>query len=190
MIKIICINGAPGVGKDTAGKLLKEIYGNVKLMKFAAPLDEIAKNMLDMSDHVYADWRENRKDEMPTEHNTACKVTFRKLLITISEKLIKPCFGKTYFAHECAADIGDYRIGVKDEPIYVITDSGFQYEFDYFKNCFSGLANVRLINMKREGHTFDGDSREEVDDGDRTIQIYNNGTIEELKQLLSVEFFT
>lgn len=198
MIRIICINGAPGVGKDTAGKLLKEIYGDVKLMKFALPSDEIAQNLLDISDSVYADWRENRKDEIPTKHNSACKVTLAELLITISENFIKPCFGETYLAHECAAEIGSAGIGVKNEPVYVITDVGFQYEFEYFKECFKDTANVRLINIKRDGYTFDDDPREEVYDIDNalpaynnhTINIHNDGTIEELKQLLSVDFFS
>ena len=184
MMKIICINGAPGSGKDTCGELLSEIYDNVRIVKFAHPLDDIAKRLLNMRDGDFDYYRNQGKEESLLKWG--CKLTMRQLLIKISESLIKPSFGREWFAEQCAMYV--VRTYQEGETI-VVTDSGFQYEFNWFKNRLKDFAQIRLIHLTRKGCTFDGDSRQVVSDGENTVYINNDGTKEELKSLLSVELF-
>ena len=126
-MKIICINGAPGSGKDTCGELVKGLHDDVRVVKFAHPLDRIAKNLLGMSDANFEYYRNEGKECLLTPWG--CHVTMRQLLIGISEDLIKPNFGDTWFADQCALHIINTS---KQHDLVVVTDSGFQYEFDYF----------------------------------------------------------
>lgn len=190
MLKIVCINGAPGTGKDTVGGMLVAKHleikntGGVKIMKMAHPLDHIAQKLIGATNGEYKLLREEQKDRVLTEFNM--KVSLRRLLINISEKLIKPNMGKVWFAQQCADKIRSLKNMVS---VVFITDCGFQYEFDHFKESVSDIAYVRLINLQRDGHTFEDDSRENVSDGDDTIVIHNNGSLDELNQMLDLEMF-
>lgn len=184
MMKIICVNGPPGSGKDTVGTLLNEIYGGVQIVKFAGPMDDIVMNMLGMDKETFQIYRNEKKEEKLIQWG--CHVTMRELLIRISEGLIKPCFSKIWFAEQCAQRV--IKLEGYNQPI-VITDSGFQYEFDHFKECLKDFADIRLIQLTRKGCTFDNDSREPVSDGENTIYINNDGTLDELKSLLTLELF-
>ena len=120
MMKIICVNGAPGTGKDTVAELLKENYPKVRIAKFAHPLDKIAKQLLNMTDEDFKYYRNEGKELSLT--GWGCNVTMRQLLITISEKLIKPSFGSTWFAEQCASYVA---VTHQEGELTVITDSGF-----------------------------------------------------------------
>lgn len=180
-MKIICVNGPPGSGKDTIGELLNEIYpSGVRIMKFAEPLDDIAMGLLGMGSATYEHFRKHDKETPLTAYG--CSTTLRQLLINISEKLIKPSFNKVWFAEQCAVKVGS----IKDDKPIVITDSGFQYEFDHFKERLKDFADVRLIQVRRDGCNFDNDSREYVIDGDRTIHINNSGDLVELSWVIEL----
>lgn len=188
-MKVICINGAPGVGKDTAGEILARTQGfkTTIIHKFAAPLDNIVQSMLGLSRVQYLDIRESLKDE--PLHQFKTESTLRELLIAVSEDLIKPHFGKTYFGVRCAERLWSLAVPRGGEPLVIITDSGFQYEYEAFKESVSNFAEVKLIHMTRTGHTFENDSREVVDDPGNTIYLNNDGTLEELEELLKLEIF-
>ena len=182
MIKIICLNGAPRSGKDTVGEILKSLSSDVSLMKFAAPLDDIAKTILAVPEEQYRVLREEKKDQLLE----GSRSTMRDLLIGISENLLKPIFGRTYFA-DAAADkihhhLHKYRV-LRTEPsdIFVITDCGFQYEYDRFKERMDELKiPTKLVQIQRDGTSFEGDSREFVTDP-KQYSLMNNGTLEDLK---------
>lgn len=197
-MNIICLNGPPGSGKDTVGRMIAQMLGaGVVIDKFAAPLYEVANTLLKMDDAEYYEWREVRKEESLMTWPT----TMRKLLIGISEDLIKPHMGKEYFglqaAQRCVAEYKNYddvepTFFVKKDTI-IFTDSGFQYEYDAFldKVCKEiPDVKVHLAQVHRHGCTFDGDSREYVVDKWplATYDIVNNSSLEHLEDVVIPSF--
>lgn len=184
MLKIICLNGAPGTGKDTTGSILKKKYHRSKILKISEPLDVVAMNLLDATKGEYKVLREEHKNRILEEFGMT--ISLRQLLINISEDLVKPSMGKVWLAWQLHDKIQSLR---QMFGVFIITSVGFQYEFDELKTLFDGIAQVRLINLQREGHTYDGDSREDVSDGEDTIVIHNDEGLEELKSMLGLEMF-
>jgi len=187
MIKIVCINGSPGTGKNTVSEMLREIHNgvNVGISSIADPLDKIAMRLLGVTETQYLVLRESQKDRVLEEFDI--NISLRQLLINISEDLIKPSLGETWLAKEFLIK----AFAVRDlYQVIVLTSVGFQVEFDFIKKILkSESIPVRLINLQREGCNYDNDSREDVSDGEDTIVIHNDGSLEELNEMLKVEMF-
>ena len=170
-MKIICINGAPGCGKDTlAEHMLPQISTECEICKFSTPLKELAAYFFDIriEDIESREWK----------NSVLCSKTGRTgrdFLIDISEKLIKPNLGNDWFAE----DLCDYLSA--DTPVVaLITDSGFQIEVDALIKRF-GAEAVGVIQIHRSGYTYDGDSREYVT-APIMEQVFNTSTLEEFFQ--------
>lgn len=187
MKRVICINGAPRSGKDAVAGIMVKYYQRrgraASINKFAAPLDRILKAVLGLEDNddddaKYRQLRELNKDEPFLRYGG--ETTIRKLLIGISEDLIKPQLGKLYFAKEAADEV--IYDGHPYDRTFIFSDSGFQYEYDEFQRILMRHGNyeIHLLQVSREGRNFDNDSREHVFD---TITYYvnNDGTLEDLK---------
>ena len=189
IMDIILLNGPRGSGKSLISAIIAENHRNVLESKFAKPIDDIAQVILAPDEIDYHEWREGKKEEQLLNYPT----TMRKLLIGISEHLIKPQLGDNYFAHR-AADLViseiDYANSVTGQQPYfsasemiVFSDCGFQNEHDAFREVVlehDSSANIQLINVRRQGRTFKGDSREWVKHED-SIDIYNNSTKDDLR---------
>lgn len=171
MIDVICLNGPPGSGKDFIGEMLYKTYPlGCELLKFAAPIEDIAKAILGYDDDLFQLQREQYKDEMLPGLN----FTMRELMIDISENFIKPKFGQHHFGKLAAIAI-DQKLNLTSRTM-IFTDSGFQAEFDTMQELLNDdYYNLHLVNIFREGKNFDNDSREYVTNKKgKTIRFDNN----------------
>ena len=188
----ICLNGPPGSGKDTIAKIIAEEiddYNNNirsssemirwRIDKFAAPINTIAASILGINEHSGEFRRLREKDKEQKLTTFGVDITMRQLLINISEDLIKPSFGKTWFGEQAARRVNN-SISCKSNEVFLVSDSGFQHEYDAFKEAVHSSVKVQLVNVVRDNCDFTNDSREWVDDGDK-ITIENNSTIEHLR---------
>jgi len=113
------------------------------------------------------------------------------MLIDMSEKWFKPCYGSNIFGRLCAIGIaeaiesadqldsnvtGDNTVVIGLPDVYAISDSGFDKEADSVLQLF-GNDDTLLIRLHRDGHSFEGDSRSYIDlDDVRTVDLNNDGT--------------
>lgn len=100
-------------------------------------------------------------------------LSIREALIYVSEIIVKTRWGKGFFGKARASSL-------KDGYIYVDGSCGFSEELPPLIGRV-GQENILLLRIHRDGYTFEGDSRELIPDGviDNTVDIYNNGTLEE-----------
>lgn len=171
MKKVILFNGPPYSGKDTLGDaVISAARGAAVKLKFAEPLKRGVHASFGLDCDV--NYFEFRKDIPAAEF---MGVTPRQAYIAHSESYLKLLYGKDIFGK-----IAANRVLYIQEPIIVVTDSGFYDEAMSVINVV-GAQNVLLIHVMREGKTFDGDSRSYIDlPGVMTLQIKNQeGKVED-----------
>lgn len=100
-------------------------------------------------------------------------LSIREAMIYVSEILMKPRFGFSYFGLARANSI-------QDGEIIVDGSCGFPLELPPLIDKL-GQENILLLRIHREGYNFDGDSRNYIPDGiiTNTVDIDNNGTEQE-----------
>lgn len=179
-MNIYIINGPPRAGKDQLAKFIRftlhALEEDCEILKFAKPLDDMAKAIL--PEHIvddYDSWRETKKDVVFNSQGA----TVRKVLIGVSENLVKPLLGKTYFAEKAVDMIQNTR----HIDNVVFSDSGFQTEFDHFVDHMAPDHKVLLIRLERAGKGFQGDSRNFISSRGKCSEttVQNNGSLSELK---------
>lgn len=182
---VIFLNGPPGSGKDYAAEVLMHDSGlHIEAHKFAAPI----KRSIAILCNTSVKAMEHNKTKIMSPYG----VTGRQMMIDFSEKWMKPAYGKDIFGRLLAEHIGaimqmhdqDEKAGFKPDEtgvpvgnpdLFVITDSGFDYEAEHVLKLF-GNDNALLIRLHREGHTFEGDSRSYIELPEvHTIDVYNKG---------------
>lgn len=102
-------------------------------------------------------------------------VTWRKVYIWMSEKVLKPLFGQGIMGQLLIADIK------KTQPKRLcITDCGFEEEVKQILAAFPEATKV-LIRCHREGKDFSNDSRSylPLNMFDLSFDLHNKGTIQE-----------
>ena len=160
--KVVLLNGPPGCGKDTIGRILCDL-GMCEMLAFKGKLFDIALNVSGISKE---DWFERYNDrelkELPWER--IGDLSQRQFLIKISEEWLKPTFDDGYFGRAAAEAIDT----LDSEKDVVFTDSGFQKETDVL---IAHGYEVHVIHLRREGYSFDGDSRNYLTGYDRTYDI-------------------
>lgn len=151
MAKIIILNAPPGAGKDTIGwQILEHSSVPLRHLSFKAPMFNIAQAMLGPVDYprfiqAYDDRSQKEKGQSFLNGKSP-----REFMIWISEKVIKPEFGKQHFGklfNDAAASGGE---------TVICTDGGFPDEIIALINAGH---DVRLCRLHRSGYTFEGDSR-------------------------------
>lgn len=190
--KIIFVNGPPGAGKDTVSKMLNDLV-NIKttrraiLTKFTKPMDDVLKTMWEacylQPKHNYSfhDIRETHKDK-PVLHKEGVP---RQALIDLSEGWFKKYGGPTIMGRIA----GNYVDANQDgRTTFIFSDSGFYQEALGLQGIVKTAKpnEMVVIQVHREGHTFEGDSRNWLDARDvgiPLIQLDNSGTLEDLKQV-------
>lgn len=168
-MRIILINGTPGAGKDTAANHLAETTPNSMVVKFAGPIKRAATAIYCSGDRDLFN-RFDTFEEKSVPHSQFLGMTCRQVQIDISEKFLKLQHGDTVFGKLLATDIKHlYDGGVRN---FFVSDSGFVPEAEEIARHF-GQGCMTLIRVHREGHTFDGDSRDYIDLSHLPVDSYD-----------------
>lgn len=161
---LVVLNGAPRSGKDSyANRLTDYTHRRFKdnLVDLALKMSGVSRE--DWEDryeaYVYVNGSEPtrilhwRKDEPWYELGGLSQ---RQYLIWLSEEVIKPVHGKQVFGERLKADL-DFESAMHDRNDFVTSDGGFDEEVQPFVD--DPEWEVIVIKIKREGCTFEGDSR-------------------------------
>lgn len=165
--KIILLNGCPGVGKDEIANYLVREY-NYKTIAFK---DKAYKSVADHYNITIEQYMELYKTkDIPTD--ILGGKSPRKAMQYVVQEVNKPKLGRDYLAKDVMKDIrDDYSSN------YVISDFGLDEE-EIQVHYQLAHENYIVINIQREGHSYQLDTR-----SDRLIIhhiIYNDGTTENL----------
>lgn len=159
MPKYILLNGPAGVGKDTLGEMLAEKLRkdgrDVYVDKFAAPLKDTVAQFFNLSPSDRKFYFETPEKEKAQAR--FCMATPRQALINFSENWAKPTFGQSIFAKLCLERNADF------DGIVIITDCGFTVEYTTVRDALPN-GSTFLVRLERAGMTFDGDSREFINE--------------------------
>lgn len=174
---VILINGPPGSGKDTVGRVIQcHSRQPVQIFKFANVLKNRTHALYGLdSNQIQADNFETSKD---TPSVIFHGLTPRQAYIEVSERYIKPLHGQEFFGNILAEEIAD--LGDSDVTA-VVPDSGFVEEAQVLIDRF-GADQIMLIRLHRDGYDFSLDSRSYITlNGVRTFDVQNpTGDIEGL----------
>lgn len=153
-MRIVFLNGPPGCGKDTAVSHLTP-YLTFTHLKFAAPIKRMVCGLLNEDMR----WLEENKDAphrtLGLNSDTALiqQDTPRKLLIALSEELLKKRYGENFFGRVMVNEISKSM-----NKLVLISDSGFRTEAEPVIKKFGGPNCLQLL-IRREGKDFRDDSR-------------------------------
>lgn len=151
---IVILNGPAGCGKDTIANILFSEYDfyhfsmKSSLIKAAAGVAGISEGKLQLL--------LNDRNTKETPRAELAGLSPRKLLIHTSEQVVKPLFGKQVFgereANKCKQVISEGYCSI------VYSDGGFPEELEAMAKVL-GEDNILLVRLRRDGFTFEGDSR-------------------------------
>lgn len=155
MVKIIILNSPPNTGKDETAKFLKDNLGMYHT-EFKRKLFELTKSIYCIPDNVWEELYTRENKEKPTDWCNG--LSPRNALINVSENIIKPNFGSTYFGVAAAKDVFNNDINT------VFSDGGFASELEPLIELF-GEENILVIRIHMKGRDFSMDSRNYLPDG-------------------------
>lgn len=164
--KVVFFNGPPHSGKDTIVEMLDRGRPSSHL-KFATPLKVQCAVLLEIT----IEELEKIKDK---PHPALKGGTPRQYLINLSEKMIKPIYGRDFFGHVAMHRINELPAFV---PLVMFSDSGFVEEAIPVVSQV-GLLNCVRIELYRPGTSFVGDSRNYWDyPGMLSLKVQNDSTL-------------
>ena len=166
--KIVLLNGPPGCGKDTLADALEMASEDVNRCSFKDPLYDLVAAQHDMGVGQFIKLATQR-DTKESSMSALWFKTPRGALIHMSEKIIKPTFGKDAFGKLAAKQIVEGCTNV-------FSDSGFMEEAEPLFDVVP-WAEVLLVRIHKRG-TFEGDSRNYLNPNEfhMTVDIDNNNT--------------
>lgn len=187
-MKIILLNGPPNSGKDEAARAIDEwadkqnVYALVA--KFSLPIKRAFEGLTGLP---WESFDSNKESIIPF-----LGVSFRQWQIDFSEKFMKPLYGPDIFARLAFDEIqAAIRSGV---DLVVVSDCGFQIEADYIAFRWP-RADLRVVQCRRPGTSFSGDSREWVTaqfpeqfrvlHNELSLETYRSRAVELAKEFLS-----
>ena len=154
---IVGFNGPPRSGKDTMARMLAEHMDSqgvtlpVKEVSLSTPLRRIAYQMAGFEGALEGPEYERFKEVWFSTFDR----TGRELMIDVSEKFLKSCYGQQVMADLLWQELGGFP------GVVLIRDTGFQVELESLaKNI--GHRRVYLARLHRAGCDFSSDSREYV----------------------------
>ena len=173
MKKVIIFNAPPCSGKDVASEFVvkgltsigikaqhKEVKEN--LFRATKACFGVSQQQLEI---LYS--RENKDKPCRDLIIDGKMQSIRQAMINTSENVLKPLFGNNVFGIMAAKSL--------EEGVNIFSDGGFKEEVEELRDEV-GRDNILLIQILREGYTFEGDSRSYVEvEGVKTIKISNNG---------------
>jgi hypothetical protein len=156
---IVILNGPPGSGKDTIANLIAETTENWMHLMFKEQLYYDVCKVYDVPLKKAMPYFTDRKKK---EKHTKVfgGLTPRGALIHVSEKIIKPMYG----LHHYGAVLADRILNEPDHMNYIISDGGFVAEMKVMLQMVEGIHEVVIVQLRREGCTYEGDSRNYVND--------------------------
>ena len=150
-------NGPPGSGKDEACHFLKTNYGYTHL-EFKDQLFKETFKFFGVSEGWFMEGYDDRSiKEMPVPQLrvNGNALSRRDAMIYVSEKFIKPKYGKDYFGVKTAEN-------VNKTDNYCFSDGGFVEEIHPLINKL-GHDKIRIVQLYRTGCSFSSDSRNYID---------------------------
>jgi hypothetical protein len=190
-LKVVVFNAPPRAGKDIAAEYLCGCFGNeVKTYHkaFKEVLFDICAKTLGITvgdylqgyyrktpDHVW--WMKDLVSLSTSAHMGAVSnntnYSQREFLIHMSENVIKPIFGKDAFGKA-------FVNSLPEEGLVFVSDSGFKEELQCVLDHV-GAENVLVVQIEREGCSFEGDSRKYLkksmfESPPDMIKVINNDT--------------
>jgi hypothetical protein len=184
MLKVLLVSGPPASGKDTVVHTVAE-GREVLHEKFANPLRAAMRGLLSLND----DGLEWLKRDDPR---------IREMMIGLSERLVKPIYGKDWFGLSCADRVQVQWARAGGNLNVVVSDAGFSYEVEAFCDRvreFDPDAEFELWVLVRPFCTYFNDSRSDpvLDQGyGLTRKVTNFGNLcefEEKVEEMADEFF-
>jgi len=153
-MKIIIMNGAPSSGKDQCSLFLRKLFPSSLHFSFKRKLISLTCMIYDVDRAIWDSWYTTEGKEIPRKELNG--LSCRQALIFVSEEVIKPKFGESYFGvQECKLLSSVLE---KDYTFAISSDGGFEQELKPIADKF-GCNNVNIIQLHRPGKTFEGDSR-------------------------------
>lgn len=150
---IVILNGPAGCGKDTLAGLLHDCC-NIEVLSFKAPMFEMAEASLGS---YYTEFlsRYNNRETKESPLQALGGFSPRAFFIHISEVWCKPVFGDDYFGKRLLASAKSAGC------TSVVSDGGFPSEV---VPLITAGEKVVIVRLHRKGFTFDGDSRNYVNE--------------------------
>ena len=180
---VIIMNGPPFSGKDTAANIVESKYSATHL-RFKTKIYQLVSLIYNLDLNTFINIAtdvEKKESVILADGKTA-----RELLIYVSEKCIKPAYGKDYFG----IDVGD-KIKKTDNKYFVISDSGFVDELRaMIKSAEFKGSDITILRLFKDGCNFDNDSRDYIPTevmeslNINYHDIYNNSTIKEFDNVI------
>lgn len=171
-------NGPPRSGKDLATSFCCEYFnGTHALMKTA--LIKLTADFLRITVEDFLEHYDDKCDDN-TYEQSACVwikdlpmyqmpggcISKRDALIHVSENVIKPSFGNDIFGKLAADNL--------PEGLVFFSDGGFPDEVQPIVDKV-GIENILIVHIKRDGCTFEGDSRDYINiEGVKTVIVEND----------------
>lgn len=184
-MKIIITNGPPRSGKDTMCGLIREGITGCDLIPLSYKKTlyvGVARRYGLSVEAVYQMNADTLIKDEPSDLFGGKSV--RQALIFESEEVIKKKYGPQGVAIQTFKLLEEeYGIERLKNAVLYCSDGGFNSElfaaYDYFG---IGVEDVYILRMLREGCSFEGDSREFLDNPD--VIIHNDSNLDHLKSYL------
>lgn len=159
-MKVIILNGPPGCGKDTLADHLVYSPGalrNAEKREFKTHLFRVAATLAAIPLHEMITLNAQKTKNTPCPSLPGNKSP-REWLIYVSENVVKPHLGSTYFGATAAKTLNN------EDMAYVFADGGFDVEVAVLAEKV-GKNNVLVLQITRPGHSFAEDSRRYITTG-------------------------
>ena len=196
---IVIFNGPPASGKDEAASLFKQEFGFGNLsFKYQLFKETIEHFKVDKEWFMegYNDRSQKEKKEFALGDRSR-----REAMIHVSEDIIKPRNGKSFFGWKVSKEI-------EEGKHYAIADGGFIEELEPIIEKV-GNENIIIVQLTREGHDYSTDSRRyfngnlikeiaigfetkidkayvlKEDLNIRTYRVHNNGSVRNFQRALT-----
>lgn len=189
-LKIIIFNSPPRTGKDEAvdhilnqsntsdsfysvhKRQFKDCLFNLTSALYGITVEEFLENYNDAHEESKTGWNKDLNQFKIESKYKTLSLSQRTSLIHTSENIIKPIFGKQAFGSALVQSL-------PENGLVLISDGGFPEEIEPLIDHVSA-ENILIVQIERDGCTYDGDSRNYLNMSNiKTEKIINNGTLDE-----------